>query len=245
MRHEHGGPAQRSVERDVPEAGTGEDLQVLGQPVHRGRRLRRGDRRVGEPIGGPHDVAGVGAGRGEAKHGGEPGPVQGDAAATHAADTRRGAIRPPVHAFQPVEVAHGFLTEPGQVVPERRWLGRLEVRRIRPQRPGVRHGLAGGRGGEAGHRLVRIKEEVAQGEPERDPARFPPGAPGMQPAGDAAQAAFQFPLPAVVHVAVGRVVRELLRGRAERVEQGVEQGGGIAGRDDLGIGEREHMRQVG
>ena len=50
LRHEHRCTAQRGVQGHVAEAGAGEDLQILGQTVDRGRGLARCDHRVGEPV---------------------------------------------------------------------------------------------------------------------------------------------------------------------------------------------------
>ena len=80
-------------------------------------------------------------------------------------------------------------------------------------------GQAGRRPREGRDVGVQAEEPVPQREPERDAAGFAPRAAEVQPAGRLAEGPLQFPLPAVVGVAVHRVVGELRRRGVQQVEQ--------------------------
>ena len=86
---------------------------------------------------------------------------------------------------------------------------------------------------------VLAEEPVAEGEPEGDPARLAAGPAEMQAAGRRAEFPFQLPLPAVVRVAVHRVVGELRGRRVEQLEQH------RAHRRRLVAGERAALDQLG
>ena len=97
----------------------------------------------------------------------------------------------------------------------------------------------------AGDVVVQPEQAVAQGEPERDPARLPAGAAQVQPPGSRAEGPLQLPLPAVVGVPVQRVVAELARRRVEQAEQPAAQRRRLAGLQRAAFGQRDQVGQVG
>ena len=149
---------------------------------------------------------------------GQPGAVDRYPAAAHATDARGGSVGPSIGLFEPVEMAHGFFAETAQKVAESRGLRRLQVGRVGPDRVRVRHRLGSHGVEEAADCLLQIEQAVAQRQAERDAAGLPPGAAGMQPPGDGAQASFQLALAAVVGVAIERVVREVLGWDLQQLE---------------------------
>ena len=128
-------------------------------------------------------------------------------------------VRLAVRGLDPAGVPHRLLGEPAQIVTEGRRLRRLEVRAVGPYRRRVLAGQAGRRPREGRDVGVQAKEPVPQREPERDAAGLPARAAEVQPAGRLAEGPLQLPLPAVVRVAVHRVVGELRRRGVQQVEQ--------------------------
>jgi hypothetical protein len=108
-------------------------------------------------------------------------------------------------------------------VPERGRLGLLQVGLVR--HPGLY--LPAGGIGDGGSELRRIPGELgdlpAQYQPQRDPGRLPARPAGVQPAGIVAEAFGEPALPAVVDLAVLRVVRKLLGRDLQRVQHSAEQ----------------------
>ncbi len=147
--------------------------------------------------------------RAETEPAGQPAPVQRQTCPAHPTGPGRGDVREPVGGLDPVQVAHGLLSEAAQVVAERGRLGGLQVSRVGPERAGLPGGLVRDRTGEGGHVGVQAEQPVPQGEAERDAACLAASPAQVKAAGRRAEFALQFPFPAVVGVAVHRVIGEI------------------------------------
>ena len=106
-------------------------------------------------------------------------------------------------------------------------------------------GLAGQFPGQVGHVAVQAEQLVPHGQAEGDPARLAPGAAQVQPAGGRAERALELPFPAVVGVAVHRVVGKVGGRLAEQVEQDGAQRGGLAGGQRATVDQFGQVGQVG
>ena len=106
-------------------------------------------------------------------------------------------------------------------------------------------GLIRGGGSERGDVGVQAEQLVPQDEAEGDPACLPAGAAEVQPACRRAEHAFQLSLPAVVCVAVHRVVREIGSRRVEQAEQRGAQRRGFVRAQHTAVGQLDQMGQVG
>src|SRR6185437_13632702 len=154
-------------------------------------------------------------------------------------------VRLDVGGLDPAGVPHRLLGEPAQVMTEGGRLRGLEVGAVGPHRRGVLAGQAGRRPGEDRDVGVQAEEPVPQREPERDPAGFPAGAAEVQPARRPAEGPLQLPLPAVVRVAVHRVVGELRRRGVQQVEQDGADGRRLLARHRAALGQLDKVSQVG
>lgn len=144
-----------------------------------------------------------------------------------------------------MQVPDRLVGKAAQVVPERRWLRGLQVGAVRPQRGGVLGGPAARLGGEPRDVGVQPEQALPQTEPERDPARFPAGSAQVQSSGRRTQRPLEFPFPAVVRVAVERVVAEFRGRRVKQAEQPAAQRGGLPGPQRPALGQRDQVSQIG
>ncbi len=106
-------------------------------------------------------------------------------------------------------------------------------------------GLAGQFLGQVGHVAVQAEQFVPDGQAEGDAAGLAAGAAQVQAAGGRAESALELPFPAVVGVAVHRVVGEVGGRLAEQVEQGGAQRGRLAGRQGAAVDQFGQVGQVG
>ena len=245
VRHEHARPAVPVGQGHVVELLARPDLQVLGQLGLGDHQPGGGAHHVEQPVGLPHSVPGVLGDAPEAKQGRDVAAVGAQPGAVYAACPAWAGVGPFQRLAQPPPGPQHRVGERENVVPERGRLRVLQVGLVGHQRGGVRPGLAGDVGGQPGGGLDEAGEVIPQPQPEGDPDRLPPRAPGVQPAGHVTGALGEVLLPGVVRLAVGGVVGKL----AGRDRHGVEHQGQHAAhsgrRDHARRAEVEQVREVG
>ena len=246
LRHQDAGAGVRAGEIDEVELLAVPDLEVLRQLAQRRSEAGRGGEDVDQAVGLPHRVPGVVDQAVEAQQRRRAVPVEAEAAAVDAARPAGTAVDPVAGGQQALGVTEGRVGEGEDVVAEGGGLRLLEVGLVGHDRLGVGGSQHGRRLGEG----CRIDDEAGDEAPEVQTQRHPPGlparAPGMEPAGVVAEPLHEIGLPAVVGVAVRRVVREVLGGdRPHDVEDGTDDPGRRPGRDHPALGEHQQVREVG